>query len=133
MKKRHVFAPLGLSVLLLGACTGNAEKEKEPEEQTEQEEPAVVDKTDTVKSNEELKDSLSKEGGVSDVSLIITEDAGGYVLLDFEVDADMKEDQAKKIAKKFQERIAKEYPEHSIDIQARKSGETFVQETKEAK
>ncbi|WP_153722063.1 cation transporter dimerization domain-containing protein [Sporosarcina cascadiensis] len=137
MKKRQLMAPLGLSLLLLGACNGDTEEEKKADqEQTEPAEnkaPDAVDKSDTTSSDEDLKEEFSKEEGVSQVSLIITEDAGGYVLLDFEVTEDMKEEKAKEIAKKFYERIEKEYPDHSIDIQARKSGETFVQETKEAK
>ena len=48
-----------------------------------------------------------------------------FVLLDFEVTEDMKKEDAENISKKFYERLEKEYPEHSIDIQARKSGETF--------
>lgn len=139
MKKiRHLAAPLGISLLLLGACSsGNPEKEKEAnQEQTDpekQDSQQAVDKSDTTKSDDDLKEEFEKEEGVSQVSLIITEDAGGYVLLDFEVPEDMKEENAEKIAKKFYDQIEKEYPDHSIDIQARKSGETFVQETKEAK
>ncbi|MEV9640675.1 hypothetical protein ABZ756_08240 [Mammaliicoccus sciuri] len=137
MKKRHLMVPLGLSLLLLGACSGDAEEDKkadqEQTEPAEKETPGVVDKSDTTTSNDELKEELAKEEGVSQVSLIITEDAGGYVLLDFEVSEDMKKEQAEELAKKFFTRIEKEYPDHSIDIQARKSGETFAQETKEAK
>ncbi|WP_153730549.1 cation diffusion facilitator family transporter [Sporosarcina obsidiansis] len=137
MKKRHLVAPLGLSLLLLGACGADSEEEKkvdqEQTEPAENETPEVVDKSDTTTSNDKMKEEFAKEDGVSQVSLIITEDAGGYVLLDFEVSEDMKKEQAEKIAKKFYDRIEKEYADHSIDIQARKSGETFVQETKEAK
>lgn len=132
-----MLAPLSLSLLLLGAC--NADTEKETNVDKEQTEPAKdvvkepVDKSDTTASNDELKEEFAKEEGVSEVSLIITEDAGGFVLLDFEVADDMKKEDAEKVVKKYNERLEKEYPEHSIDIQARKSGETFVQETKEVK
>ncbi|PIC96125.1 hypothetical protein CSV69_08325 [Sporosarcina sp. P26b] len=137
MKKRQMLAPLSLSLLLLGAC--NADTEKETNVDKEQTEPAKdvvkepVDKSDTTASNDELKEEFAKEEGVSEVSLIITEDAGGFVLLDFEVADDMKKEDAEKVVKKYNERLEKEYPEHSIDIQARKSGETFVQKTKEVK
>lgn len=137
MKKRQMLAPLSLSLLLLGAC--NADTEKETNVDKEQTEPAKdvvkepVDKSDTTASNDELKEEFAKEEGVSEVSLIITEDAGGFVLLDFEVADDMKKEDAEKVVNKYNERLEKEYPEHSIDIQARKSGETFVQETKEVK
>ncbi|WP_313238241.1 hypothetical protein [Sporosarcina ureae] len=137
MKKRQILAPLSLSLLLLGACNADTDNEKEMDkEQTEPTENVVkepVDKSDTTASNDELKEEFEKEEGVSEVSLIITEDAGGFVLLDFEVTEDMKKEDAEKISKKYYERLEKEYPEHSIDIQARKSGETFVQETKEVK
>ncbi|MDV6379055.1 hypothetical protein ORD22_12605 [Sporosarcina sp. GW1-11] len=136
MKKRHLLAPLGLSLLLLGACNGEPKEDKVNQEQTEPPEietPVVVDKSETSTSNDELKEEFAKEDGVSDISLIITEDAGGFVLLDFEVAEDMKKEQAEKTVKKFYERLEKEYPEQSIDIQARKRGETFVQETLEAK
>ncbi|ARF15011.1 hypothetical protein CSV80_05220 [Sporosarcina sp. P12(2017)] len=137
MKKRQILAPLSLSLLLLGACNADTDNEKEVDkEQTEPTENVVkepVDKSDTTASNDELKEEFEKEEGVSEVSLIITEDAGGFVLLDFEVTEDMKKEDAEKISKKYYERLEKEYPEHSIDIQARKSGETFVQETKEVK
>lgn len=132
-----MLAPLSLSLLLLGAC--NADTEKETNVDKEQTEPAKdvvkepVDKSDTTASNDELKEEFAKEEGVSEVSLIITEDAGGFVLLDFEVADDMKKEDAEKVVNKYNERLEKEYPEHSIDIQARKSGETFVQETKEVK
>ncbi|AXH98344.1 hypothetical protein DV702_00660 [Sporosarcina sp. PTS2304] len=136
MKKRHMLAPLSLSLLLLGACNADSKEEKVDKEQTEPAEdqaPVVVDKSDTTTSNDELKDEFSKEEGVSDVSLIVTEDAGGFVLLDFEVTEDMKKEEAEKTVARFKERLEKEYPKQSIDIQARKSGETFVQETKEVK
>ncbi|PIC76020.1 hypothetical protein CSV74_13105 [Sporosarcina sp. P19] len=137
MKKRQILAPLSLSLLLLGACNADTDNEKEVnKEQTEPTENVVkepVDKSDTTASNDELKEEFEKEEGVSEVSLIITEDAGGFVLLDFEVTEDMKKEDAEKISKKYYERLEKEYPEHSIDIQARKSGETFVQETKDVK
>ncbi|ARD48964.1 hypothetical protein SporoP37_12785 [Sporosarcina sp. P37] len=135
MKKRHILAPLSLSLLLLGACNADTEKEadKEQTEPAENEVREPVDKSDTTTNNDELKEEFDKEEGVSEASLIITEDAGGFVLLDFEVSADMEKEEAEKIVKRFSERLEKEYPEHSIDIQARKSGETFVQETKEAK
>lgn len=136
MKKRQLIAPLGLSLLLLGACNGDPEEgteaDQEQTDQAENETPKVVDKSDTTTADDELKEELAKEEGVSELSLIITEDAGGYVLLDFEVPEDMKKQQAEDIVKKFRDRIEKDYPDHSIDIQARKSGETFVQETKEA-
>ena len=132
-----MLAPLSLSLLLLGACNADTEKETDVDkEQTEPAEDVVkepVDKSDTTASNDELKEELEKEDGVSEVSLIITEDAGGFVLLDFEVADDMKKEDAEKVVNKYNERLEKEYPEHSIDIQARKSGETFVQETKEVK
>ncbi|PID21977.1 hypothetical protein CSV61_07105 [Sporosarcina sp. P3] len=137
MKKRQILAPLILSLLLLGACNADTENETDVDkEQTEPTENVVkepVDKSDTTTSNDELKEEFEKEEGVSEVSLIITEDAGGFVLLDFEVTEDMKKEEAEKISKRYYERLEKEYPKHSIDIQARKSGETFVQETKEVK
>ncbi|ARF18150.1 hypothetical protein [Sporosarcina ureae] len=137
MKKRQILAPLSLSLLLLGACNADTENETDVDkEQTEPTENVVkepVDKSDTTTSNDELKEEFEKEEGVSEVSLIITEDAGGFVLLDFEVTEDMKKEEAEKISKRYYERLEKEYPKHSIDIQARKSGETFVQETKEVK
>lgn len=137
MKKRQMLAPLGISLLMLGACNADTEKGTDADkEQTEPAEDVVkepVDKSDTTATNDELKEEFEKEEGVSEVSLIITEDAGGFVLLDFEVEGDMKEEEAEKVVKRYYERLEKEYPEHSIDIQARKSGETFVKETKEVK
>lgn len=136
MKKRQLLAPLSLSLLLLGACSADPKEDAVDQEQTEpaeNKELVVVDKSETATTNDELSEEFAKEEGVSNVSLIITEDAGGFVLLDFEVLADMKEDQAKKVVKKYEERLVKEYPKHSIDIQARKGGETFVQETTEVK
>ncbi|PIC79918.1 hypothetical protein CSV75_08055 [Sporosarcina sp. P18a] len=137
MKKRQIIAPLSLSLLLLGACNADTEKatdvDKEQTEPTENVVKEPVDKSETTTTNDELKEEFEKEEGVSEVSLIITEDAGGFVLLDFEVTEDMKKEEAEKISKKYYERLEKEYPEHSVDIQARKSGETFVQETKTAK
>ncbi|PIC98135.1 MULTISPECIES: hypothetical protein [unclassified Sporosarcina] len=92
-----------------------------------------IEKSDMKIIDNDLKKEFEKEEGVSELSLVITEDAGGFILLDFEVDEDMKQEEAKLVTKRYYERLEKEYSDHSIDIQARKSGETFVQETKEVK
>ncbi|PIC86310.1 hypothetical protein CSV72_09110 [Sporosarcina sp. P20a] len=92
-----------------------------------------IEKSDMKIIDNDLKKEFEKEEGVSELSLVITEDAGGFILLDFEVDEDMKQEEAKLITKRYYERLEKEYSAYSIDIQARKSGETFVHETKEVK
>ncbi|MFS0575626.1 hypothetical protein AB1K83_08330 [Sporosarcina sp. 179-K 3D1 HS] len=135
MKRSIIFATLLGSALLLGAC-GDKEKKDEPAVETETEETAnnleeqgAVDKSDTAKSDDELKEELGKEEGVSSVSIIVTEDAGGFVLVDFTVTEDMKEDQAQKLADQFADKIKEKYSEYKIDVQARKNGETFAQKT----
>lgn len=135
MKRSIIFATLLGSALLLGACADKEKKEEPlPETQTEEaenvlEEQGAVDKSETAKSDDELKEEFGKEEGVSHVSIIVTEDAGGFVLVDFTVTEDMKEDQAQKLAEQFTESIQKKYAEYKIDVQARKGGETFAQKT----
>lgn len=135
MKKSIIFATLLGSALFLGAC-GDKETKDEPAAETETEETAdnlaeqgAVDKSETAKSDDELKEEFGKEEGVSTVSIIVTEDAGGYVLVDFTVADDVKEDQAQKLADQFADKIKEKYSEYKIDVQARKSGETFAQKT----
>lgn len=134
MYKRLMYVPLFLSFLLLGAC--NVDSDKIEPEQTDPVQNVVnedIEKSDMKIIDNDLKKEFEKEEGVSELSLVITEDAGGFILLDFEVDEDMKQEEAKLVTKRYYERLEKEYSDHSIDIQARKSGETFVQETKEVK
>lgn len=134
MIKKLVLGPLSLSILLLGACNFSSDKiDSSQTEPLENEITTYAENPDMKIIENHLKEEFKKEQGVSDFSLVISEDAGGFILLDFEVDENMKEKDAKLIVKKYNERLEKEYPEHNIDIQARKSGETFVQETKEVK
>ncbi|MEK4406406.1 hypothetical protein MKZ26_18775 [Sporosarcina sp. FSL K6-6792] len=137
MKKSLLFAALLGSALLLGAC-GESDKKDEPKTDEEKKSEAVekdlkeqgaVDKSETAKSDDDLKEEFGKEEGVSSVGIIVTEDSGGFVLLDFDVAADMKEEKAKELVEKFAEKLKVEYPDYKIDVQARKNGETFVQET----
>ena len=134
MYKRLMYVPLCLSFLLLGAC--NVDSDKIEPEKTDPVPKVVnedIEKSDMKIIDNDLIKEFEKEEGVSELSLVITEDAGGFILLDFEVDEDMKQEEAKLITKRYYERLEKEYSAYSIDIQARKSGETFVQETKEVK
>lgn len=135
MKRSIIFATLLGSALLLGAC-GDKETKEEPAAETETEdtenttaEQGAVDKSDTAKSDDELKEEFGKEEGVSNVSIIITEDAGGFVLVDFTVANDMEEEQAQKLADQFAKKIQEKYKEYKIDVQARKNGETLAQKT----
>lgn len=142
MKKTAVFAAmLGCSVVL-GACSdkedtsnkdANTPTEQQQEEQAKQnlEEQGAVDKTGSAKSDDELKEEIGKEEGVTSVSLIVTEDSGGYVLLDIDADDAMSEEAGKELASKYLKKIEEKYPDHKIDIQVRKSGETFAKDTKE--
>lgn len=137
MKKSLLFAALLGSALLLGAC-GESDKKDEPKTDEEKKSEAVekdlkeqgaVDKSETAKSDDDLKEEFGKEEGVSSVGIIVTEDSGGFVLLDFDVAADMKEEKAKELVEKFAEKLKVEYPGYKIDVQARKNGETFAQKT----
>ena len=137
MKKSALFAALLGSALLLGAC-GDSDQKDEPEKEVKTEEtetnpgqPAAIDKSDTATSDDEMKEKFAKEEGVDAVSIIVTEDAGGYVLVDFEVDSNMKEEQAQKLADQFAETVKEKYADYKIDVQARKNGETFAQHTQD--
>lgn len=141
MKKSWILATLLGSILLLGACgdsdkkdeplTGEEKKVEEAEKKAdkEMEDQGAVDKSETTKSDDDLKEAFGKEKGVSSVSIIVTEDSGGFVLADFEVSEDVKEEKAKELAEKFAEQIKKKYADYQVDVQARKSGETFAQKT----
>ncbi len=135
MKKSLLFAALLGSALLLGAC-GESDKKDEPKTdeakkieafENNLEEQGAVDKSETAKSDDDLKEEFGKEEGVSSVSIIVTEDSGGFVLLDFDVAEDVKEEKAKEIAGKFAERLKAKYADYQIDVQAHKNGETFAQ------
>lgn len=137
MKKSLLFAALLGSALLLGAC-GESDKKDEPKTDEEKKSEAVekdlkeqgaVDKSETAKSDDDLIEEFGKEEGVSSVGIIVTEDSGGFVLLDFDVAADMKEEKAKELVEKFAEKLKVEYPDYKIDVQARENGETFAQKT----
>lgn len=137
MKKTLLFVALLGSALLLGAC-GESDKKDEPKTDKEQKNEAVennlkeqgaVDKSETAKSDDDLKEEFGKEEGVSTVGIIVTEDNGGFVLTDFEVAEDVKEEKAKELAGKFAEKLKVKYADYKIDVQAHKNGETFAQKT----
>ena len=129
---------LALSLILV-ACNNQDDSVKDdnkPVEKADQSEEKfqqqnAVDKSDTAKSDDELKEEFSKEKGINSVGLIVTQDSGGYVLVDLDVDGEMKKETAEEITTKFMKKIEGNYPEYKIDIQARKNGNTFVQKTKE--
>ncbi|MBO0589413.1 hypothetical protein [Sporosarcina sp. E16_8] len=135
MKKSLLFAALLGSALLLGAC-GESDKKDEPKTDEDKKVEAVeknlkeqgaVDKSETSKSDDDLKEEFGKEEGVSSVSIIVTEDSGGFVLTDFDVAEDVKEEKAKELAENFAKKLKEKYPDYQIDVQARKNGETFAQ------
>lgn len=139
MKKRALFAALLGTSLILGACADKDKvKEEKPapeteevQEDTPEVEDTAIDKSETTSTDEDLTEALNKEEGASNVRIIITEDAGGYVLVDFDADEALTEDEANKVMDQFEKAIAEKYKDHSIDIQARKGGETFAQKTVE--
>lgn len=135
MKKSLFFAAFLGSALLLGAC-GESEKKIELKADEEKEIEAVesnlkeqgaVDKSETAKSDDDLKEEFGKEEGVNSVGIIVTEDSGGYVLLDFNVAEDVKEDKAKELSEKFAGKLKAKYADYQIDVQAHKNGEMFVE------
>ncbi len=135
MKKSLLFAVLLGSALLLGAC-GESDKKDEPKTDEEKKVEAVennlkeqgaIDKSETTKSDDDLKEEFGKEEGVTSVNIIVTEDSGGFVLLDFEVAQEMKEEKAIELVGKFAGKLKVKYEDYQIDAQARKNGETFAQ------
>ncbi|MEK5039809.1 hypothetical protein [Sporosarcina sp. FSL K6-3457] len=140
MKKSALFVAVLGTALLLGACGESASKD-EPEKEAEKEEvkqeevenhleqQGVVDKSDTAKSDDNLEELFAEEEGVSSVNIIVTEDSGGFVLVDFEVVADMEKERAEELANQFAKASKENYPDLQIDVQARKSGETFAGKT----
>ncbi len=139
MKKSALFVAVLGSALLLGACGESASKD-EPEKEVVQQEVEVevkdnierqgaIDKSDTAKSDDKMKELFSKEEGVSSVNIIVTEDGGGFVLVDFEVVEDMEKQRAEELVSQFAETSKENYPDLQIDVQARKSGESFAGKT----
>lgn len=136
MKKSVLFVAVLGSALLLGACGESASKDEPEKEEVKQEEvennfeqQGAVDKSDTAKSDDKMQESFAAEEGVSSVNIIVTEDGGGFVLVDFEVVVDMEKQRAEELASQFAETSQEKYPDHQIDVQARKSGETFAGKT----
>lgn len=115
---------------MLGAC-GDSDNKDEPktgeEVENKPEEQGAVDKSETVKSDDDLKEEFGKEEGVTSVGIIVTEGSGGFVLLDFEVAEDMKEEKAKGLAGKFAEELKAKYAYYQIDVQAHNNGGIFAQ------
>lgn len=74
-----------------------------------------------------MKKEIEKEKGLSSVYLIITEDSGGFVLLDFEVDSSIDKKKAKEIAEKYAKKLKGKYKDYSVDVQARKNGKKLEQ------
>lgn len=106
--------------------------EKESEEAAEPEkEQKVVDKSESAQHNEDIEKEMLNEEGIVDVSLLITEDGGGYVIADVEVDSAMDNATAKGIAETYANKLKEAYPEYSVDIQTHKSGEPFEKVTVE--
>ena len=136
MKKSALFVAVLGTALLLGACGESASEDEPKKEEVKQEEvesnfeeQGVVDKSDTAKSDEEMKELFSKEEGVSSVNIIVTEDSGGFVLVDFDVVEDMEKQKAEELASQFAETSKENYPDLQIDVQARKGGEPFAGKT----
>ncbi|WP_042350879.1 hypothetical protein [Bacillus massiliigorillae] len=115
--------------LVLSACGGGEEEKKEttPKQENVKETANMTDKLDVTKSDEDMKKEIAKEKGVSQISLIVTEDSGKMVLLDFEVSADMKKEQAKAIAEKYGKKLKEKYKEYKIDIQVKQGGTKLEQ------
>lgn len=136
MKKSALFVAVLGTALLLGACGESASKDEPKKEEVKQEEveknfeqQGVVDKSDTAKSDDKMKELFAKEEGVSSVNIIVTEDGGGFVLVDFEVVEDMKKQRAEELVSQFAKTSKENYPDLQIDVQARKSGESFAGKT----
>ena len=139
MKKTAILSALLGCSIVLGACSDKEDTRKEDVDQpTEQEEQTqqnvddqdAVDKSESVTSDDELQEAIEKEEGVTSVNLIVTEDGGGYVLLDIHADEAMSKESAGKLASTYVKTIEEKYPDHKIDIQVRKNGDTFAQDGK---
>ncbi|WOV88278.1 hypothetical protein QWT69_03905 [Sporosarcina oncorhynchi] len=139
MKKTAILSALLGCSIILGACSDKEDTSKEnvdePTEQVEQtqqnlDDQNAVDKSDSAKSDDELKEAIEKEEGVASVSLIVTEDSGGYVLLDIDADEEMSKESAEELASTYLKTVEEKYPDHKIDIQVRKNGDTFAQDAK---
>lgn len=136
MKKNALIATLLGTSLLLGACADKDKvKDEKPAPETEEvqgdTQENIVDKSETASSDEDLAEAFNEEKGASNVRIIVTEDAGGFVLVDFDVDDDLTEDEANELIEKYEKSIIEKYKDYSIDIQGRKGGETFAQKTVE--
>lgn len=122
------------AVGLLAACgTSDKKDEKveEPKETTKEDKGKqnTVDKTDQVSSDEEISKQIEEEQGVSRVSLVVTEDAGGFVIVDINVENDVEKEAAQKIADKYIEILKKKYKDLSIDIQIHQGDTLLAQKT----
>ena len=140
MKKLKIASILVGFALVLSACNDDEKKDSQTktEEEAKQKEPKVIDKnasdkSETISKDKDIQKEVEAEEGVSQVSLTITEDAGGFVLLDFEVDSKMKKEKAKELAKKYADQLKEKYKDSSVDVQARQGGVKFVQVTLENK
>ncbi len=125
MKKLKFFIMLAAAAMMIAGCS-NQEKAPEAPKKAVVDKNAV-DKSNTAKGDEEFKKEVAKEKGLSNVNLIVTQDGGGFVMLDFDVDSKMKKEDAEKIAQKYGKKLKEKYKDHNIDVQARKDGEKFVQ------
>ncbi len=91
----------------------NEEKPNEPE----------LEEAEPTEQDQKIVDDMKKEEGVENAVAYVTDD--GYVLTTFEVEESMTEDKAKTLAEQYSEKLAKEYPDHVIDIEV-KQGENLL-------
>lgn len=125
--KRLKYLMAFASVFLL--LTGCGDKQEDTPKKEEVVDENAVDKTDTAKKDEDLAEEMEKNKSISEVNIIVTEDGGGFVLADFEVENEIEEAAAQKLADEQAKLLKEKYPDYNIDVQARKGGEKFVQAT----
>lgn len=93
---------------------------------------ACGDKVEEADS-EDVKEEIITEDGVMNAELTIPEGEGDgdFVVFNFDVDSDMKEEQAREIAEKYASKLQEKYEDMNIGVQALKDEKIFVQVTLE--
>jgi hypothetical protein len=126
----------------LAGCSDSEEKaatkeEKKQEtvdkESKEKNEQRVVDKSEEVSRDEDIQKQLEEEKGVSQASLLVTDDESGYVIVDVFAEQDLQKEAAKTLSEKYAKLLQEKYKGHPIDVQVSQGDTLLAQTTLEAK
>lgn len=103
------------------------QKDEEGEKTGAGNEEAVSEDNDQEAPAQRIEHSLKNTKHIQDVQVIVTEDSGGYVIVDYSVPSSMSKKEAEKQANEIADELKSEYGGSTIDVLVRKHDQEFVQ------